>query len=797
MLQNKGRRKMKERAWKLLAAMLMVVLLPISLPTIIPNVTSAPQETLYGGTVKMDTITPGSLNPMTIFTISEWWHALLVYDRLATFDANLTVKPWLAYNWTVSPDTLNWTIHIVHNATWQDGVPLTAQDVKFTYDYIRDRYSAIGECSLWIDALEDVKSVETPDNYTVIVHLNKTAAYFETLTLPRVPIIPEHIWKDIWKPESYANKPPDGPIGSGPFKLVEFRPGEYARFVANEKYWRGRPYIDGILVKYDLTAEAEYMELKTGGLDMSPDTGVDFIQTAKASKVLAVMDNPGLLFLYISANQRKYPFNLEWFRQALCYAVDKQKILNLTYLTYGPVAWSPIAPAYKFWFDPNVTKYEFNLTKATELLDEHGFIDTDGDGIREAPPQYPGGARVPLKFTLTNIDIDVYIRAGDIISEDLKKIGIDLKNDAMELSMAGTYINYRQYDIQLWSYTCAPDPSMIFAHHAHEDRQYYSFGEWAYGNVTSLNEFIALYNEMRAEMNKTRRREIVFEMQEMLANELPRIPLFFPDIISMYRTDTFTGWYGPYPSGLAGPYNILTWLSVHMVPRPAGVTAGKWAKYGKINATWSSSDPNMKQPSNLTDMQNTEWIKNTIQTVSDTHATFQSLIHFKNGTEQTKNLGVDIESGEGNGTLMFLSKDLSLNDSIYTSAFYPSPPYYEWRINETVSRTYAGATRKTNHLNLVVNNTIANVSTTITTYNLYWDKATGALCEQAVKQTIENQTTGHITSWSTSFKITETNLWGAGTPIWIYAVAIIIVVAVVAGSAIYFFKIRKKEGEED
>jgi peptide/nickel transport system substrate-binding protein len=796
MLQNKGRRKMKKRALKLLSAMLMVVLLPISLPIIIPNVTSAPQETLYGGTIKVSGATPGSLNPMTIFTITEWWHALLIYDRLATFDANLTVRPWLAYNWTVSPDTLNWTIHIVHNATWQDGVPLTAEDVKFTYDYIREKYAEIQECSLWIDALEDILSVETPDNYTVVVHLNRTAAYFERLTLTRVPIIPEHIWKDIWKPESYMNQPPEGPIGSGPFKLVEYRPGEYARFVANKNYWRGRPYVDGILVKYDLTTEGEYMELEKGGLDIAPDTGVDFIDTAKASKEpLAVMDNPGLLFLYFCANQKRYPFNLKWFRQAMCYAIDKQKILNLTYLSYGSIAWSPIAPGYKFWCDPNVTKYEFNLTKASELLDEHGFIDTDGDGIREAPPAPGKTERVPLKFSLTTIIYGVYIRTGDIICEDMKKIGIGLKNNPMDLSMAGTYINYRDYDIQLWSYTCAPDPSMIFAHHAHEDRQYYSFGEWAYGNTTSLNEFIGLYNEMRAEMNQTRRREIVFEMQEMLANELPRIPIWFPDIIAIYRTDTFTGWYGPVPSGLAGPYNILTWLSVHRVPRPVGVRAGKWTKYGEINVTWSSSDPNMQQPSNLTDMQNTEWIKNTIQTVSGTSVTFQSLIHFKKGTEQTKNLGVDIESGEGNGTLLFLSKNLSLNDSIYTSAFYPSPPYYEWGINETVSRKYAGATRKTNHLNLVVNTTIANVSTTITTYNLYWDKATGALCEQMVKQTIENQTTGYITSWSTSFKITETNLWGAGTPIWIYAVAIIIVVAV-AGSAIYFFKIRKK-GEED
>jgi len=295
-------------------------------------------------------------------------------------------------------------------------------------------------------------------------------------------------------------------------------------------------------------------------------------------------------------------------------------------------------------------------------------------------------------------------------------------------------------------------------------------------------------------MNRTRRREIVFEMQEILANELPRIPIWFPDIISIYRTDTFTGWYGPFPSGLSGPYNLLTWVSVHRVPRPAGVTAGKWAKYGEINVTWSSNDPNMQQPSDLTDMQNTEWTKNTIQTVSDTNVTFLSLIHFKNGTEHTKTFGVDIESGEGNGTLMFLSKGLSLNDSVYTSTLYPSPPYYEWRINETVSRKYAGASRKTNHLTLVANTTVMNVST-ITTYNLYWDKATGVLCEQMVEQTIENQTTGYVTSWSTSFKILKTNLWGVGTPIWIYAVVIVVIVAV-AGSAIYIFKIRKKGAED-
>jgi hypothetical protein len=143
---------------------------------------------------------------------------------------------------------------------------------------------------------------------------------------------------------------------------------------------------------------------------------------------------------------------------------------------------------------------------------------------------------------------------------------------------------------------------------------------------------------------------------------------------------------------------------------------------------------------------------------------------------------------------MFISKDLGLNDSIYTSGLYPSPPYYEWKINETVSRTYAGAAREINHLNFMVNTTVSNV-TTITTYDLYWDKATGVLCEQAIEQTIENQTAGYVTSWSKSFKILETNLWGAGTPIWIYAVVIVIIIAV-AGSAIYIFKIRKKSATD-
>jgi len=778
---------MGKRAWKL-ATTFMVVLLLISFPTIVPSAISAHGEIRYGGTVKVSQLTPGSLNPMNILTVTEWWHALLVYDRLAIFDANMTVKPWLAYNWTVSPDGLNWTIHLVDNATWHDGMPFTAEDVKFTYDYIREKYATMYECALWIHELEDIESVETPDNYTVVIHLVKPAAYFETVTLPHVPILPKHIWEGIWDPGAFVNRPPQGPIGNGPFKLVEFKPVEYARFVANENYWRGRPYIDGILVKYDLkyylTAEGEFMELEKGGLDIVGDILPDFIESAEDSaEPLETLVSPGISFLYICANQRRYPFNLKWFRQAMSHAIDRQRIVDLVFMGNGSFSYSEIPPVYKFWHNPNVTEYEYNLAKARELLDAHGFIDRDGDGIRETPD----GKK--LSFELLNLLFSVYIRVGDIISEDMKKIGIELKNDPMETVIAETRLNYRNYDVVLWSFTCAPDPTMIFEYHARPGPPP-PYSEWT--NATSLEEFKALFNEMRAEMNRTRRREIVFEMQEILANELPRIPICYPDVISMYRTDTFTGWGGPYPTGLVGPYNLLAWLSVHRVPRPVGVTSGKWAKYGEINVTWSSNDPNMQQPSNLTGMENTEWIKNTVQTVSDTNVTFQSVI-FKNGTEHTKTYRVDIESGEGNGTLMFLSKDLSLNDSIYTSTLYPSPPYYEWRINETVSHTYAGEIRQTNHLNLVVNTTVMNVST-ITTYNLYWDKATGALCEQVVEQTIKNQTTGYVTSWSTSFKILETNLWGAGTPIWIYAAVIVVTVVIVAvaGSAIYIFKIRKK-----
>jgi len=779
---------MKRKVQKLFAATLMVLLLSILLPTIMPIATStpSPQEILYGGTVKVSNPTPGSLNPMTIYSVTEWWHALLIYDRLAVFDANMTAKPWIAYNWTVSPDGLTWTIHLADNVTWHDGVPFTAEDVKFTYDYIRENPE---DCALWMDEMEDFASVETPDDYTVVVHLNRTAAYFATLVLTRVPIIPKHIWKDKWDPDAFANRPPEGPIGNGPFKLVEFRPAEYAKFVANKNYWRGRPYIDGILVRYDLTAEGEFMELEKGGLDVVGDTNPEFLEPAETSaEPLETLVSPGILFLYICANQRRYPFNLKWFRQAMSHAIDKQKIVDVVYMGYGPISYTEIAPFHSFWHNPNVTKYEYNLAKAREILDAHGFIDRTGDGIRETPD----GQK--LSFELLNLLFSVYIRVGDIISEDMKKIGIELKNYPMETAMAGTRLNYRNYDVALFSFTCAPDPAMIFEHHARPERQYYSFGEWQYGNETSWAEFRDKFDEMRAEMNKTRRREIVFEMQETLANELPRIPIWFPSILAMYRTDTFTGWGGPYPTGLVGPYNLLAWLSVHRVPRSVGVKAEKWAKYGEINVTWSSNDPNMQKSPELMDMENTEWIKNTVQTVSGMNVTFQSLIHFENGTEQTKTLGVDIESGEGNGTLMFISKDLSLNDSIYTSALYPSPPYYEWRINETVSRKYAGKARETNHLNFMVNTTVSNV-TTITSYDICLDKATGVLCEQAVEQTIENQTTGYVTSWSKSFKITETNLWGVGTPIWIYAVVIVVVVAV-AGSAIYVFKIRKKSATE-
>lgn len=186
--------------------------------------------------------------------------------------------------------------------------------------------------------------------------------------------------------------------------------------------------------------------------------------------------------------------------------------------------------------------------------------------------------------------------------------------------------------------------------------------------------------------------------------------------------------------------------------RTVGVNPGQWFKYGDVSFNWSSNDTGASFPDSMREMNDTLWMQGDVVSVVQTNVTLQMIAHYRNGTEEVSGGWVDVDTGEGdNATIMLISSDLGVNDSIYTSGYSST-----WRINETVPRMYTFEYRDTNHLNMSSGYSYMGNSINYS-YNLYWDKTTGILMEESVVFT--NQTGVYHSEWSLLVKMTETNIW--------------------------------------
>lgn len=193
------------------------------------------------------------------------------------------------------------------------------------------------------------------------------------------------------------------------------------------------------------------------------------------------------------------------------------------------------------------------------------------------------------------------------------------------------------------------------------------------------------------------------------------------------------------------------------VERKVGVKVGNWVKYGDFMSTWSSDDPTAQPEAFLIETNETVWVKNTILSISGTQINFEVVTHYKNGTETTTVDIVDVYSGVGNGTTMFISVGLSAPDTIYAIG--------EDKINETIQRKYVDLFRQTNHLNasrIEYPNPYDLSEFVIISVDYYWDKATGGLCERL--GTFAHFKPPYLSLSSITQKIVETDLWGAEVP---------------------------------
>jgi peptide/nickel transport system substrate-binding protein len=489
---------------------------------------------------------PGKLaefNPYFYIASPPLTHGMVmkfVYETLAEERADGSIEPLLATQWSASQDGRAITIKLRPNVVWHDGRPFTSRDVAFVISTIMkypqgDVYNIRGY----------IESVETPDQLTVVIKLSQPFSRFLYYLLTGYRIFPEHVFSG----QDMSNFPARDPsyiVGTGPYRLVEANfDTQIFRLRAFDKYWGGAPQIGEIVIQIvDESAPIPVM-LKTGQCSIAAITNpalVSPLTTEPSLRVATAKGWPyqgsyytpaGLLVL----NTALYPFNSTAFRQALAYAIDKNRIVQLALQGFGEVASSGQLPMSSKWRPPDLPEISFNTTKAREILRSLGFVE-GSDGLF----RYPNGSLLSIKIIHTG---GLASNVVPLIIQDWRRAGIDATEEVMTRL---TYVNnlaYGYYQVAMLLTNRPLDVDFILTVFMDRNPSPTPIGQsvqyWGWTRYVN-QEFNSLIMQARLATREEDSYRFYADAQRIAARDQWVIPLYYSKAIWIFNVKDYTGW---------------------------------------------------------------------------------------------------------------------------------------------------------------------------------------------------------------------------------------------------------------
>ncbi len=508
---------------------------------------------------------PDNLNPFIgIYGESYMmWH--LNYDFLVGFDPEtLEPRPEVAESWETSDDGKTWAFTIRQGMKWHDGRPVTANDVAFTFNYIIDN-----KLDAFSDYMTFVETVEATDDTHVVVTCSRPKAGMLQML---VPILPEHKWSGISgkaAARSFQNPPPI--VGSGPFQIVAWDKGKYVKLKANRDYWAGAPRIDTLIFQLYTNADSMVSDLELGNIDGI--SGVPPAQFKRLGGRAGITTNQGsswrftelAMNCYEGSHSRGHPvLKDQRFRQAVNWAIDRDKIVDVALQGYATPGTSLIVPQSMFhWEPPAGQAYGFEPEKARRLLDEAGYPDTNGDGTRETED----GKAIKLRLYVT-ADSPQNQTAAKLIVGWLRDVGIDttlqVMDDAALLDAQYAYEGTRyapDWDMFIWGWSQDVDPSFITGIHLPAQIEGWSDCLW------TDEQYTRLYEQQSTDLDPDSRAAKLAKMQEIFYEGGAYAILAYPFELEAYDTSRWDGWvHVPSDGGvvLFNYNNVDTYRLVHL-----------------------------------------------------------------------------------------------------------------------------------------------------------------------------------------------------------------------------------------
>jgi peptide/nickel transport system substrate-binding protein len=493
---------------------------------------------------------PDTLNPGTAILAEAYSLFELVYSSMFELNLDGSYSPDLAKTMEVSDDGAVYTFTLRDDLRWHDGQPVTARDVVFSYQFYQkhEDFPYMPAYTGYFD------TVEAPDDQTVVLTLTEAIPNIES-QLFWLFILPEHIWSEHDTPEGAAAFENTAMIGSGPFKMREYRQGEFVHLEAVKDHPVAPPTIDQVVFQTFDNQDALVQALLTGQVDMiteMPNTAVPTLRNAdNVELVIGAPLAPDIAD--IIPNQTPpdlcppdgvcsgHPALRDLaVRQALAHATDKQKIIDVVLLGLGTPGLTLVPDGLGMWYNDTIEDYAFDIAEANRILDEAGYLDSDGDGMREMPD----GSQ-PLNFRLYwPGDSATAPRMAELLGETWNQIGVRLQPQALDPdALTSVCCPTFDYDIILWGWGSDPDPAFLLSVHL-TDEIPTGLSESGYSNP----EFDELYAQQAVALDPAERQAIIWRMQEILHRDVAYIVPYYAQATQAFRTDRFRGWITDQPT---------------------------------------------------------------------------------------------------------------------------------------------------------------------------------------------------------------------------------------------------------
>lgn len=485
----------------------------------------------------------------SVYTISPKGQGYMtlsyIFDTLMWKDESGLI-PYLAEDCSVSEDGLTYTFQLRKGVSFTDGTPFTAEDVKFTFDYMKEHPYK------WV-SVSMVEEASVVDEHTVEIKLNKTYNPFLSDVAGSLPILPKHIWENVTEPETFTE--PEAAISTGPFILENYdaAAGTYT-FKANEDYFYGDLQIDKLVIA-NVSGGDSKEALLSGEIDAAPNISYKAAMSLKDSPEYTVLEGPGLSVTRLYFNFDEEAMAVKEIRQAMYHAVNLDEIVEKAYGGAGYAGSAGHVQPGTPWYNPDVRQYAYDVETAKKMLSEAGAADSNGNGILE----YNGEE---MSYTLTFTENDE--KLAELLVSYMKAVGIELVPQSADDATVKAAISEGNFELAFNTNGSFGGDPVFLSRFATVGADGAPSVTGQGGKTWESEEYNKIYNESAVEQDDAKRHEQVNALQEIIAEELPCLTLYYKKAVAAYNNTVFDGfYYTPDGISIAVPFimNKLVFVS--------------------------------------------------------------------------------------------------------------------------------------------------------------------------------------------------------------------------------------------